>query len=48
MFQKLKVGLKGFPLIIDGQLYHEVKVEDCCWFLTDNRIVVTMEKVGTV
>lgn len=43
--QRLKAGLKGFPMIIDGQLYNEIKVEDCCWVLVDNRIVVTMEKV---
>lgn len=43
----LKVGLKGFPPIIDGELYNEIKLEECCWILEDSStILVTMEKVN--
>uniref|UniRef100_A0A023GIF0 Nuclear migration protein nudC n=1 Tax=Amblyomma triste TaxID=251400 RepID=A0A023GIF0_AMBTT len=43
----LRVGLKGFPPIIDGDLYNEVKMEECCWILEDSStILVTMEKVN--
>lgn len=43
----LKVGLKGFPAIIDGELYNNIKIEECCWILEDAKtILVTMEKVN--
>ncbi|EEC18181.1 nuclear distribution protein NUDC, putative, partial [Ixodes scapularis] len=43
----LKLGLKGFPLIIDGELYNNIKVEESCWILEDTKtILVTMEKVN--
>jgi hypothetical protein len=29
----LKVGLKGKPYIIDGELHKKVKTEDCIWTL---------------
>ncbi|XAR52219.1 hypothetical protein NMG60_11020166 [Bertholletia excelsa] len=35
----LKVGLKGQPSIIDGELYQSVKVEDCFWSLEDQRSI---------
>ncbi|XP_059440879.1 protein BOBBER 1-like [Corylus avellana] len=41
----LKIGLKGQPPIIDGELYKPVKVNDCFWSLEDRReISVQMSK----
>lgn len=43
----LKVGLKGHPLIIDGDLLKKVKVEECSWVLQDQRdVVISLEKVN--
>ncbi|CAG2115066.1 unnamed protein product [Medioppia subpectinata] len=41
----LKVGVKGQPPVIDGELHNEIKVDDCCWVLQDtNTAVITLEK----
>jgi hypothetical protein len=43
----LKVGLKGHPPLIDGELHKRIKVEECTWVLEDKRnIVITIEKVN--
>lgn len=43
----LKVGLKGQPPIIDDELYNDIKIEECCWVMEDNRIIaVSIEKVN--
>jgi len=43
----LKIGLKGHPLIIDGDLEADVKVEESAWVLEDKRtLVFTIEKVN--
>ncbi|GAB6026720.1 hypothetical protein CHUAL_013227 [Chamberlinius hualienensis] len=44
--QHLKVGLKNQPLIIDGDLHTQIKVEDCLWVIDQNCIVITLEKVN--
>ncbi|XVE58379.1 hypothetical protein DITRI_Ditri04bG0165200 [Diplodiscus trichospermus] len=35
----LKVGLKGQPPIIDGELFQAVKPDDCYWSIEDNRSI---------
>ncbi|CAI9775068.1 unnamed protein product [Fraxinus pennsylvanica] len=35
----LKVGLKGQPLVIDGELFQPVKVDDCFWSLEDQKSI---------
>uniref|UniRef100_U5EVG8 Nuclear migration protein nudC n=1 Tax=Corethrella appendiculata TaxID=1370023 RepID=U5EVG8_9DIPT len=42
----LKVGLKGQPPVIDGELCADVKVEDSLWTLEKNSIVFTFEKIN--
>ncbi|KAL4385064.1 hypothetical protein GQ457_15G002690 [Hibiscus cannabinus] len=34
---RLKVGLKGQPPVIDGELFQAVKPDDCYWSIEDNR-----------
>ncbi|XP_020575629.1 protein BOBBER 1 [Phalaenopsis equestris] len=35
----LKVGLKGQPAIIDGDLFQSVKVDDCYWSIEDQEVI---------
>ncbi|XP_073292915.1 protein BOBBER 1-like [Primulina huaijiensis] len=37
--QYIKVGLKGQPPVIEGDLFHPVKVEDCFWSLEDQKSI---------
>lgn len=45
----LKIGIKGHPLIIDGDLEYDVNVEESTWVLEDKCIVVfTIAKVDKI
>ncbi|XP_073118453.1 protein BOBBER 1-like [Henckelia pumila] len=37
--QYIKVGLKGQPPVIEGDLFHPVKVDDCFWSLEDQKSI---------
>jgi len=48
-FQKkhLKVGVRGQPLIIDGEMYNEIKIEESTWTLVDGQnVTICLEKVN--
>ncbi|CAO1401167.1 unnamed protein product [Diamesa serratosioi] len=42
----LKVGLKGQPAVIDGQLHSEIKTDDSVWTIDKNVVVITFEKIN--
>ncbi|XP_064110463.1 nuclear migration protein nudC-like isoform X3 [Macrobrachium nipponense] len=43
----IKAGLKNATPIIDGELYNEIKVEECNWYLDNAKaIVLTLEKIN--
>jgi hypothetical protein len=43
----LRCGVKGQPPIIDGELPHEVKLEESTWVIEDGRILfINLEKVS--
>ncbi|XP_052862506.1 nuclear migration protein nudC [Anopheles cruzii] len=44
--KSLKVGLKGHPPVIDGELHCEIKIEDSLWHLDKNTVVITFEKIN--
>ncbi|KIZ02376.1 putative Nuclear migration protein nudC [Monoraphidium neglectum] len=42
--QRLRVGVKGQPAIVDGKLSEAVKADDCLWNLVDNCVELTLTK----
>lgn len=43
----LKAGLKGHPPIIDGELQHDIKVEESTWTIEDRKVVqIAIQKVN--
>lgn len=43
----ITVGIKGQPPIIDDDLQHEIKVEECTWVLEDGKtFIINLEKVS--
>ena len=47
IFLLCQIGLKGHPLIIDGDFPKEVKLAESTWVMEDKKtVMVSIEKVG--
>ncbi|XP_019088548.1 PREDICTED: protein BOBBER 2-like [Camelina sativa] len=39
---RIKIGLKGQELIIDGEFFHPVKPDDCFWNIEDQKMIAVL------
>lgn len=45
--KRIKVGLKGQPPILEGELYKDIKVEESTWCILDKKVVsISLEKIN--
>lgn len=45
--RSIKAGLKNAPPILEGELYNQVKAEECNWYLDNgNTLVLSIEKIN--
>ncbi|CAK8686076.1 unnamed protein product [Clavelina lepadiformis] len=45
--KSIRIGLKGRPLVIDGETYNEIKTEETYWTIDDRKtLILTVEKVN--
>ncbi|XP_042870189.1 nuclear migration protein nudC-like [Penaeus japonicus] len=45
--KSIKAGLRNAPPILQGELYNEIKVEECNWYLDNgNTVVLSLEKIN--
>ncbi|CAH1799806.1 unnamed protein product [Owenia fusiformis] len=43
----IKAGLKGMPPVIDGELFNNIKLEECTWTIQDRKeVILSIEKVN--
>ena len=44
--QRLKIGLKGHDMVICGETYNDIKVEESTWCIDNKKeLIINIEKV---